>query len=73
MGNIVKLAFGRAKPGHALPKPKQCSECEEPIETARLQVNPSARRCIECERARERRHSRELQALRDKDIAIIKG
>jgi hypothetical protein len=73
MGDVVNLAFGRTKAGRSLPKPRDCEACEDPIETARLQVNPQARRCTACETARERRHQRQMQAARDRDIVIIRG
>jgi hypothetical protein len=73
MGDVVKMFHGRVKPGKALPKPVECEACGEDIETARLQVMPKAKRCISCERARERRHDRIIQGARDKDVVIIRG
>ena len=73
MGNVVKLFHGRVKRGRSLPKPVECEACGEDIETARLQVMPFAKRCISCERARERRHDMIMQGARDKDIVIIRG
>jgi hypothetical protein len=73
MGDIVKLFSGRVKRGKALPKPVECDDCGEDIETARLQVQPLAKRCVSCESARERRHSRVMQGARDKDVVIIRG
>jgi hypothetical protein len=73
MGDVVKLFHGRVKPGKSLPKPAECEACGEEIETARLQVMPSAKRCISCERGRERRHSLIMQGARDKDVVIIRG
>ncbi|MFC3207384.1 TraR/DksA C4-type zinc finger protein [Aquamicrobium soli] len=72
MGNVVSLARGRQKLGKALPKPRMCGDCGDDIETARLQVQPKARRCISCEKARERRHRKMLETMRDDDIAIIR-
>jgi hypothetical protein len=73
MGDVVKMFHGRVKRGKALPKPVECEACGEGIETARLQVMPNAKRCISCERARERRHHTILQGARDKDVVIIRG
>jgi hypothetical protein len=73
MGNVVKLFHGRVKRGKSLPKPVECEACGEEIETARLQVMPFAKRCVSCERARERRHSQIMQGARDKDVVIIRG
>lgn len=73
MADIIKMFHGRRKRGKALPKPILCSECDEPIETARLQVMPKAKRCISCEQAREARHNRILSSARDRDIVIIRG
>jgi hypothetical protein len=73
MGDIVKLFSGRVKPGQALPKPVECDDCGDDIETARLQVMPSAKRCVSCERTRERRHNLMMQGARDRDVVIIRG
>lgn len=73
MGDVVKMFHGRVKRGKALPKPVECEACGGDIETARLQVMPTAKRCISCERARERRHHMILQGARDKDVVIIRG
>lgn len=73
MGDVVKMLHGRVKRGKALPKPVECEECGDDIETARLQVMPSAKRCISCERSRELRHERVLQGARDRDVVIIRG
>ncbi len=54
MGDLVNLTAGRTRPSAPLPKPRACADCCEPIETARLQVMPTSRRCIWCERAVER-------------------
>lgn len=63
MTNIIRLTFGRVQPGKALPKPRFCGECAEPIETARLQAVPHAKRCIACAKAWERRLEREMAAI----------
>jgi RNA polymerase-binding transcription factor DksA len=73
MGKVISLVQGRRRLREPLPKPRICEDCDEPIETARLQVQPKARRCASCENTRERRHKRVLLAMRDNDIAIIKG
>lgn len=73
MGDVISLIKGRAKLRAALPKPLECADCGDDIETARLQVQPKARRCISCERSRERRLKRVLDTMRDKDIAIVRG
>jgi hypothetical protein len=65
MGDVVKLFHGRVKPGKSLPKPVECKDCGEDIETARLQVMPHAKRCVSCERAKEKRFEREMAAVRD--------
>lgn len=72
MGQIISLIKGRAKLRKALPKPVECADCGDDIETARLQSMPLAKRCITCEKARERRHKRLLDSMRDNDIAIIR-
>ncbi|MGN6534310.1 MAG: TraR/DksA C4-type zinc finger protein [Mesorhizobium sp.] len=72
MGQVISLARGRQKLGKALPKPRMCDDCGDDIETARLQVQPKARRCISCEKTRERRHRKMLDTMRDNDIAIIR-
>jgi hypothetical protein len=73
MGDVVKMFHGRAKPGHRIPKPIECDSCGHDIEAARLQVMPNAKRCISCEGARERRHSRIMQGAHDNDVVIIRG
>lgn len=72
MGEVVKLVSGRARAKAALPKPRDCDECGEPIETARLQVMPTAKRCVGCEQLREVRHQRVLAQAQDEDIVIIR-
>ncbi len=44
-----------------------CEECEEPIDVARLEVLPTARRCTTCAEAHERRLRQTAQASRDTD------
>lgn len=73
MGNVVRLHFGRTKAGKQLPKPKLCRECEEPIETARLQVQVGVRYCLACQTALERRRARALEGARASDVVIIRG
>ncbi|TGT76737.1 TraR/DksA family transcriptional regulator [Mesorhizobium sp. M2E.F.Ca.ET.166.01.1.1] len=73
MGQVLSLIQGRHRLRKPLPKPRLCDECDDPIETARLQVQPKAKRCISCEKARERRHKRALAATSDRDIVVIKG
>lgn len=72
MGQVISLIKGRAKLRKALPKPVACKDCGEHIETARLQVQPLARRCISCERSTERRHKRAMEAARAQDIIIVR-
>jgi RNA polymerase-binding transcription factor DksA len=77
MGEIVKLTSGRAKPGKKIPKPVECKECGDPIETARLQATAGdilrCTRCISCQRAWERRTERQLDAVRDfQSVQIIR-
>jgi hypothetical protein len=73
MGDVVKLLHGRTKPGQALPKPVECRDCGDDIETARLQVMPQAKRCVSCERTKERRFEREMAAIRDhQSVQIIR-
>jgi hypothetical protein len=71
MGDVVKMCHGRVKPGRPLPKPVECKDCGEDVETARLQVMPGAKRCISCERAKEKRFEREMAAVRDHQAVQI--
>jgi hypothetical protein len=73
MGDVVKLVAGRSKAGAALPKPKLCKTCEEPIETARLQVTPGARRCIACQRSHERDIDVAGGIVGQRGVIVIKG
>lgn len=41
-----------------------CAECGDPIETARLNVNPAALRCAECQQLIERRQARAARLAR---------
>lgn len=71
MGDVVKLARGRQLLGKALPKPVECKDCGDDIETARLQAMPKATRCIACERSWERRFNRDMEAVRDHQTVRI--
>lgn len=51
----VDAALARAGQGEV----GECLDCAEPIETARLQVNPAAARCAECQGFAEQRQARE--------------
>lgn len=73
MGEVVKLFAGRTVRGVRIPKPKLCVECDDPIEAARLQVQPKARHCVACARSVERNRSRALLGVGDRDIVIIRG
>lgn len=69
MGDVVKLTFGRARPGKKLPKPVECKDCGDPVETARVQAltdDPVMRpiRCLSCQKAWDRRFEREMQGVR---------
>jgi hypothetical protein len=72
MGDVVKLTAGRTRPAAALPKPRSCARCDEPIETARLQVMPTAKRCIACERGLERTVAHAVDVAGDYGVVIIK-
>lgn len=76
MGDLVKLTFGRAKKGEKIPKPVECKECGEDIETARLQACAGdvlkCTRCISCQKAWDRRFDREMQAVQDHQTVEIK-
>lgn len=77
MGNVVRLFHGRRQRGRKLPKPVLCKDCDEPIETARLQACAGdilrCTRCISCARAFEKRLDRDLQAARaNQTIQIIR-
>lgn len=76
MSNVVKLTFGRAKRGKKLPKPVECKECGDPVETARVQAltgDPIMRptRCFSCQTAWERRFEREMQGVRDRQTVKV--
>jgi hypothetical protein len=77
--DVIKLFHGRVRRGKALPKPVECKECEEPIETARLQVLmggavcSKALRCVSCESAYERRFNRQMEGVRaNQTVQIIR-
>lgn len=76
MGDVVKLTVGRSKKGKAIPKPVECKECGDPIETARLQATAGdvmrCVRCISCQKSWERRFDREMEAVRDWQTVEIK-
>lgn len=77
MSNVVKLFHGRRKRGAKLPKPVLCKDCEEPIETARLQACANdilaCTRCISCAKALEKRFNREMAAVREfQTVQIIR-
>jgi hypothetical protein len=70
MGDVVKLVIGRRQRGKKLPKPVLCKECDEPIETARVQLltgDPIMRpiRCFACQTAWERRFERQMAGVRE--------
>jgi DNA-directed RNA polymerase subunit N (RpoN/RPB10) len=76
MGDIVKLTFGRAQPGKKLPKPVECKECGEPVETARVQAligDPIVRpmRCFSCQSAWERRFEQQMAGVREHQAVEI--
>jgi hypothetical protein len=61
MGDVVKLFHGRVTRGKKLPKPRDCKDCDEPIEAARQQAfndGMTPVRCISCARAWEKRINR---------------
>lgn len=71
MGEVVKLITGRSVPGAKLPKPVECRECGDDIETARLQL-VHRKLCTACADAEERRIKRVLAGARDDDVVIIR-
>lgn len=76
VGDIVKLFHGRVKRGKALPKPVECKECGDDIETARLQALENCggmkpTRCISCQGAYEKRFDRQMQGVRDHQTVQI--
>lgn len=83
MGDVVRLTIGRSKPGKKLPKPIECKECGDPIETARVQAltsDPGTKsgilrviRCWSCQSAWERRFDREMEGVRaNQTVQIIR-
>lgn len=73
MGQVIKLTAGRVRPAVALPKPRLCRTCDEPIETARLQIAPTARRCIACQRSQERDIDIAAGIVGRRGVIVIKG
>jgi transcription elongation factor Elf1 len=74
MGDVVKLSSGRVLRGKKLPKPVECKDCGEDIETARLQAfndGLAVTRCISCARSFERRFRRDMEAIRDHQTVMI--
>jgi hypothetical protein len=65
MGDVVNLIAGRRAHGKSLPKPVECKDCGDPIETARLQLVPHTKQCISCARAWERRFERQMEGVRE--------
>ncbi len=69
MGDVVKLVTGRHQPGKTIPKPVECRDCGDDIETARLQACANdilaCVRCISCQKALDRRFERQMQAVRE--------
>jgi hypothetical protein len=68
LSNVVKLFHGRVKRGKKLPKPRDCKDCGDPIEAARLQAfndGMAPVRCISCARALEKRFNRQMEAVRE--------
>lgn len=72
MGDIVRLAVGRVRPRTPLPKPRTCIACDDPIETARQQLQPGAIRCVACQHAFEVRIERQIDAAGPVDVVIIR-
>lgn len=80
MGDVIKLMRGRQLRGKAIPKPIECKECGEDVETARVQALMIAARgdwimkpvrCFACQKAWERRFDREMEAVRDHETVRI--
>lgn len=76
MGEVVKLLRGRNIPGKAIPKPVECKECGDDVETARVQAlagDPFLKpmRCLSCQKAWERRFAREMEGVRDHQTVRI--
>jgi hypothetical protein len=74
MGDVYNLFSGRATPGKKLPKPRDCKDCGDPIEAARLQAfndGMTPVRCISCARALEKRFNRQMQAIREHQAVEI--
>lgn len=71
MGDVVKLTRGRQLRGKKIPKPVECRECGEDVETARVQAlmthgfaMAKPPRCLSCQRAWERRFERQMEGVR---------
>jgi RNA polymerase-binding transcription factor DksA len=81
MGDVVRLFTGRRRKGARIPKPVICPDCDDPIETARLQALESMVasgavvvkpwRCISCAKAWERRFERQMQGVREHQTVEI--
>lgn len=77
MGDVVSLTHGRRKLRAALPKPVECKECGDPIETARLQACADdimrCVHCISCAKLWERRFENQMRGVREHQaVEIIK-
>lgn len=73
MGDVISLIKGRAQLRKTLPKPRECDDCGDDIETARLQLQPKTKRCVSCENAKERRQQRAMAIARPQDVIIVRG
>ena len=75
MGDVVNLMVGRVKRAAKLPKPVECKDCGDPIETARLQATAGdilrCVRCTSCQSAWERRFDHQMQAVREHQAVKI--
>ncbi len=71
MENVIRLTAGRTIKGQKLPKPVECRECGDDIETARLQIIHLGL-CRSCADAQERRIKRQLAVARDDEVVIIR-
>jgi hypothetical protein len=73
--SVTKLVSGRVRRGKKIPKPVECKECGDPVETARVQALTTDAglasgimkplRCWSCQHAWERRFERQMQGVRD--------
>lgn len=73
MGDVISLIKGRARLRKALPKPRECEDCGDDIETARLQLQPKTKRCVSCVNAKERRRHKSMALARPQDVIIVRG